>query len=35
MLHGFTDSNWMGSTVDRKSTFRILLQFGFSDDFLV
>ena len=21
MLHGFTDSNWMGITVDRKSTF--------------
>jgi hypothetical protein len=20
MLHGFTDSDWMGSTVDRKST---------------
>jgi hypothetical protein len=35
MLHGFTDSDWMGSAVDRKSTFRILIQFRFSYDFLV
>jgi hypothetical protein len=34
MLHDDTDSDWMGSTVDRKS-FQILFQFGFSYDLLV
>jgi hypothetical protein len=28
MLHGFTDSDWMGSTVDRKSTSRYCFSLG-------
>jgi hypothetical protein len=28
MLHGFTDSAWMGSTVDRKSTSRYCFSLG-------
>jgi hypothetical protein len=28
MLHGFTDLDWMGSTVDRKSTFRYCFSLG-------
>jgi hypothetical protein len=28
MLHGFTDSDWMGSVVDRKSTFEYFFSLG-------
>jgi hypothetical protein len=28
MLHGYTDSDWMGSTVDRKSTSRHCFSLG-------
>jgi hypothetical protein len=28
MIHGFTDSDWMGSTVDRKSTFGYCFSLG-------
>jgi hypothetical protein len=35
MLHGFTDSVWMGSTVDRKSTSGYWFRIGFRNDFLV
>jgi hypothetical protein len=28
MLHGYTDSDWMGSTVDRKSTSRYCFSLG-------
>jgi hypothetical protein len=28
MLHGYTDSDWMGSTVDQKSTFRYCFSLG-------
>jgi hypothetical protein len=35
MLHGFTDSVWMGSTVDRKSTSGYWFRIGFINDFLV
>ena len=28
MLHGFTDSDWMGSTVDRKSTYGYCFSLG-------
>ena len=28
MLHGYTDSDWMGSTVDRKSTFVYCFSLG-------
>ena len=27
-LHGYTDADWAGSVVDRKSTSRMLLQLG-------
>jgi hypothetical protein len=28
MLHGYTDSDWMGSTVDRKSFFGFCFSLG-------
>jgi hypothetical protein len=28
MLHGFTDSNWMGSTMDRKRTYGYCFSLG-------
>jgi hypothetical protein len=35
MLHGFIDSVWMGSTVNRKITSGYCFRIGFGNDFLV
>jgi hypothetical protein len=35
MLHGFTDSVWMGNTVNQKSISEYCFRIGFENDFLV
>ena len=34
-LEGYVDSDWEGSAIDRKSTFRVMLQYGIKCDLLV